>query len=95
MASWLNASIATSIKSANKVILPLLVMSLMMLSRFESEMESMRACLFVGAAAELARTKANAVISMKCIWPVDWGKRVYCRRIYMQEKVCFDEGLAC
>lgn len=75
-------------------MLPLLVMSSMMLSRFESEMESMRAFLFVGAAAELARTKAIAVISMKCMWSVDWGKR--CTVVVnIQEKVCFDEGRAC
>lgn len=64
-ASWLKASTATSIKSPSMDRSPFVVTWLMIWSIVELEIESRRACLFVGAAETLAIKEAVAASSAK------------------------------
>lgn len=67
LASCVRASIATPIRSVSIVMSLLEVISPTISSRVESPIESRRACLFVGTAAELATSKADAAKSAKRI----------------------------
>lgn len=55
-----NASTAISMRSPSKLMLPLFLISAITSSRLEPPMLSMRACLFVGMAEELARSSVIA-----------------------------------
>jgi hypothetical protein len=69
------ASTATSMRSPSKLMLPLFLISAITSSRLEPPMLSMRACLLVGMAEELARSSASAEKPAKRILLVEEEER--------------------